>query len=139
MNGFITITKETSHLVSDFIQSSGTALENFRYYKTRPLEVLQKHLVTYLYCYSDSPVAYGHLDIEDTIIWLGIAVSEKYQGKGFGKKMMKQLISFAEKHQLSPIRLSVDEENKKAIQLYHKFGFKTVKKQKKILFLEKVV
>jgi RimJ/RimL family protein N-acetyltransferase len=62
---------------------------------------------------------------------LGILVRKDYRGKGLGKFMLKEIIRLSKKG-LKPrpkvIRLSVFPNNKPAIKLYRKFGFKTVAK-----------
>jgi len=38
----------------------------------------------------NNPVCYGHLDKENDIIWLGIAVAEQYLRRKLGTIMMKE-------------------------------------------------
>ena len=136
-NKIIKINKNNSHLLETFIAIAGKSLSTFRYFNQREITVIENHLCTYIIMEEDKPVAYGHLDKEDNIIWLGIAVSETSQGKGFGKIMLEKLIKFAEENDIPTIRLSVDADNKKAIQLYHKFGFRNIQEKQNIYFLEK--
>lgn len=101
--------------------------------------MIKDHLCTFLLLDNGVPVAYGHLDVSDEAtvashcggeagktektIWLGIAVSEKYLGLGLGMMMMNQLISYGKQNGARQIKLSVDNDNEKAIQLYKKLGF----------------
>lgn len=58
------------------------------------------------------------------ILYLGgLAIHPDYFGKGFGKKMMQEIIDFCKKQGVSRIELSVAIHNEKAIQLYEKVGF----------------
>ncbi len=127
--------------LQQFIDEAGTSLKAFRYFQKRPLDVIKNHLCTFLLLDNEKPIAYGHLDVTDeaTIashcdskeeglktektIWLGIAVSESYTGKGLGLMTMNQLISFAKNNGVKQIKLSVDNDNQAAIALYKKLGF----------------
>ena len=53
----------------------------------------------------------------------GVAINPNYFGKGFGTKMMLEVIDFCKTKSISRIELSVDTKNKKAIQLYESVGF----------------
>jgi len=58
------------------------------------------------------------------ILYLGgLAIHPDYFGKGFGKKMMQEIIDFCKKKGVSRIELSVAIHNEKAIRLYEKVGF----------------
>lgn len=59
-----------------------------------------------------------------------IAVTPLFRKKGIGKKIMEKIISYAELNFLKRITLDVRESNKEAINLYNKFGFKTIGKRK---------
>ena len=114
-------------LVKEFIEHSGNSIRTFRYFYNRKYDVICNHLVTYL-LYDDSgfPIGYGHLEFEKGKFWLGIAISEKFKGCGFGTKMMSKLIEFAIEKKLLSIFLTVDIENITAINLYRKCGFRTI-------------
>lgn len=58
------------------------------------------------------------------ILYLGgLAIHPYYFGKGFGKKMMQEIIDFCKNNGVSRIELSVAIHNEKAIQLYEDVGF----------------
>jgi len=57
-----------------------------------------------------------------------IYVSDKYLRKGIASELLSYMIS---EEQLENITLEVNVNNKKALNLYHKFGFKTVAKRNK--------
>jgi len=113
--------------ISMFLQFAGSSLKHFRYFQSRPLEVLENHLVTVHAYFEGLPIGYGHLDLENGLTWLGIAVSEKFKGKRIGLLIMNELISYAEKNKVKEINLSVDNDNKAARKLYEKLGFKITK------------
>jgi GNAT superfamily N-acetyltransferase len=126
-----TIIKEISEsnffLIKEFIDNAGESLNSFRYYKTRSIEVIKNHLTTAVIIYEDKVVGYGHLDNENGIVWLGIAICQKNTSKGFGKLLMKFLINKADDLNIELIRLTVDKNNSKAIKLYLDFGFLYIK------------
>lgn len=119
--------EEDLALLSQFIQKAGSSLENFRYFASRSFSVLNNHIETALLMQDNNPIAYGHLDVENGSTWLGIAVSEKEKGKGWGLLMMQLLLKAAEEQRCKFICLSVDKTNIPAISLYEKFGFQVEK------------
>ena len=126
---FIQVKYPDVKLLEQFIAEAGTSLRSFRYFQKRPIEVIKNHVCTFLLLDEEKPVAYGHLDNEEGVTWLGIAVSEKQVGQGLGIMMMNQLISFAKLNGVKEIKLSVDNDNAAAIKLYEKLGFKLVEKK----------
>lgn len=59
-----------------------------------------------------------------------IAVKEEFQGKGFGKLLLKHLIDFCKSKNVNTIFLEVNNINNKAINLYKNFGFNVYSKRK---------
>ena len=53
----------------------------------------------------------------------GLAIHPAFVGKGFGKKMMEEIIDLANQQGYKRIELSVATENLKAVELYKKMGF----------------
>jgi ribosomal protein S18 acetylase RimI-like enzyme len=129
------INRENTDLLKSFLDSCSTSLVTFRYFQSRPLSVIKNHLTTLL-AIDDAqmPVAYGHLDPENGIVWLGICVSDKSQGKGYGDLMMKELVDEAARLNIDEINLTVDKINLPAIRLYEKYGFKRIKETDKIFW-----
>jgi ribosomal protein S18 acetylase RimI-like enzyme len=80
-------------------------------------------LVTLLLIENDIPIAYGHLEPENNTTWLGICVLPEFSRKGYACKMMTALIDKAKKLNINSIYLTVDKNNERAINLYHKFHF----------------
>ena len=105
-----------------FIQNLGSSESSFRYFQKRSLDVISKHLITFLAYENDEPVGYGHLEEENGVNWLGIAVTEKSIGNGIGSKVLDLLIHYAEGKELE-LRLSVDLSNIKAYKLYQRRKF----------------
>ena len=66
----------------------------------------------------------------------GLAIHPDYAGKGFGGKMMREIIDFANKQSYKRIELSVATENLRAIALYKKAGFEAEGVMKKYTYLK---
>lgn len=130
------INKENISLLNNFIQNAGSSLNYFRYYNKRDFTVIKNHLVTYVIEENGNALAYGHLDKEGDLIWLGTCVIESAIGKGLGKKIMNALLSFAEMNSTKQIILSVDNINETARALYKSFGFVETEKKDTLSFFE---
>jgi ribosomal protein S18 acetylase RimI-like enzyme len=133
---FVKITYPHTKNLQDFIDTAGKSLKSFRYFTSRPMDAIRFHLCTFLILEKDQPVAYGHLDQESGITWLGIAVSEGNEGKGYGRAMMEKLIETGKAEGVKKIKLSVDNDNETAIALYLKNGFALKEKKEKFSFYE---
>lgn len=131
------VSVDDTSLLEQFISAAGESLNSFRYFAQRELSSLENHLCTLLICKSGKPLAYGHLDREKDTTWLGIAVVDEARGKGLGSMMMQQLINQAHENKVQDIRLSVDNDNRAAIDLYRRFMFKTVEKRETLRFMER--
>ena len=66
--------------------------------------------------------------VELNNIWFGVAISDKFKGKGIGKKIMSYLINYADYSEIIELKLSVDTDNIIALKMYEKFGFVVEKK-----------
>lgn len=55
-----------------------------------------------------------------------ITIKEKFRGKGYGKKLMDKFIEFSKRKKAKKLGLGVRAQNKQAIKMYEKYGFKTV-------------
>ena len=109
-----------------FINKCGDSLKTFRYFENRGFDIISNHLITALLLYKGEAVAYGHLDNEDGKIWLGIIVSNKEIGNGYGGKMMSHLITYINSNKISKVYLTVDKTNSIAIKLYNKYDFSEI-------------
>ena len=113
--------------VTRFLARAGGSLTHFRYFAKRPVETVRNHLLTLISAdRGGEPMAYGHLDPEDGVVWLGICVAETERGKGHGTMMLQALLDAARKQNLPAVRLSVDQENLPAIRLYQAHGFRRI-------------
>lgn len=110
-------------LLEEFLESAESALDSFRYFESRPLEVISNHIKTFIWLNNNNPIGYGHLDSEDGKVWLGICIIVKFQGIGLGKKMLQELIMHSKEEGLKEIFLSVDHKNNQAVFLYKQHGF----------------
>jgi len=54
---------------------------------------------------------------------LGISILKDYWHQGIGSALMERLIAFAEKSGYEQIELTVESKNRRAINLYMKYGF----------------
>lgn len=66
----------------------------------------------------------------------GLAIHPAFSGKGFGRKMMQEIIEIANQQGYKRIELSVATENLKAIELYKKVGFEVEGVMKKYTYLK---
>lgn len=53
----------------------------------------------------------------------GICISKEYWGYGIGKALLENVLMWAESTEIRKISLTVVETNKKAINLYRRYGF----------------
>lgn len=120
-----------------FLNNAGNSTDSFRYFKNRPLSIIENHLITLLYYDNSKPVGYGHLDKENGTVWLGICIAENSQGKGIGKSIMNELMRQAELMEVKSIHLSVDNNNQYAQSLYKAYNFAVLKKTPTTIFMIK--
>jgi len=66
-----------------------------------------------------------HMEGKPYTYLMMIGVASRYQGKGFGKKLLQMVIDESEKR---GDFLYLETETEKNVQLYQRFGFKTVKR-----------
>lgn len=77
--------------------------------------VLEEHKKIIAYSVMSVAVGEAHL--------LTIVVPQEEQGKGYGKKMLNEMIQHAVNDNASTLYLEVRTSNETAIQLYHQRGF----------------
>ncbi|AQY51147.1 GNAT family acetyltransferase [Listeria weihenstephanensis FSL R9-0317] len=56
-------------------------------------------------------------------VMLGVAVVKDHWGKGVGPELLRKSIHWADRNSIRKITLTVLETNRKAIEMYTKFGF----------------
>lgn len=129
---YIKIDLENINLLTNFIDNLVDGKEQFRYYNTRNVSVINNHIVTLVCVNNGIIVSYGHLDKEDDKVWLGICVADDEKNKGYGKKMMNELIRLSKELKIKEVCLTVDNGNTIAKSLYTNIGFKVDHVQKLI-------
>ena len=112
-----------SILIENFLNNAGKSLDSFRYFNNKNINLIKSHKLTCLLIKNNIPIGYGHLDLDNNLIWLGIAIIENEINKGYGNKIMNYLIYKARMLNIKKISLSVDKNNLGAIKLYNKLGF----------------
>jgi ribosomal protein S18 acetylase RimI-like enzyme len=128
------IYQPTIEEIRDFFLKNEKNQVNFRYFKTRDFSIIKNHIKTILLKDNNKIVGYGHLDKdENNQIWLGIMVCDDCIGRGYGKKMMAELLI----NQKDSIKLSVDIENNIAKKLYEKNGFVVIETKPRFYIMEK--
>lgn len=81
----------------------------------------------YLLAYGDEEIGYSQLCFyKDWVKLEKLYVLETMQGKGCGLYLLRSMLSEAIRHSIFELRLQVNRGNKKAIEFYHKFGFRTI-------------
>ncbi len=75
-------------------------------------------------------VLFGEIIYEEANILL-IAVKKEFQGKGFGKLLLEHFIEICKNKNTKKIFLEVSTDNKKAVNLYKRYGFKDFSIRKK--------
>jgi len=77
-----------------------------------------------VFLHKEKIIAYSIISVAaDESHLLTIVVAEDEQKKGYGKKMLDEMIRVAKIHAASAMYLEVRASNKVAIQLYHDIGF----------------
>ena len=123
----VEINKDNRFLINDFLNNNIPS--TFRYFNKRTLDVLNNHIITILLLDGNLPVGYAHIDVDDNKYWFGICILDKYQGKGYGKKIMEYIFNHEKIKNIDKIYLTVDKINTGAIYLYHKFKFSIIEEK----------
>jgi perosamine synthetase len=117
------INKDNLFLLEKFILLNNNPF--FRYFKNRDIKHIDKHIITIIITnYYNDIIGYSHIDYENDIYWIGICIIDKFQNKGYGKKLLKYIIDYAINNNINKLTLTVDINNINAIKLYYKFNFK---------------
>jgi GNAT superfamily N-acetyltransferase len=115
--------------------------KHFRYFETRSQEIFDSHVHHVLLRDESTYVGYGHLDAELNKLWLGMCVFDPHQFKGYGKAILKNLITRFTRIDIqikySKIHLTVDKENFSAINLYLSNRFRIVQQTDSIYYCER--
>lgn len=120
---FHTISSLNIDLLHLFLKSDFQGCDHFNYFKSRPLSVIDNHIITIIGTINNVPVSYSHIDFENNIFWIGICILKNYQSKGYGSIILNKLITIAKEKKINILSLTVDKNNHNAIKLYEKHGF----------------
>lgn len=117
------ITRNNIDLLKTFLKNQLPL--KFRYFNSRDITCIENHVITLLMLVDNTPIAYGHLDKDQTgNIWLGVCVLDEHQSNGYGKAIVKSLLDYAQNNTIvNKVVLTVDKDNINAIKLYEKFKF----------------
>jgi len=76
---------------------------------------------------NDKITGYIAVRIERKICEIALlAVLKRYQKRGIGKSLLKHILKIAKQKKANKVILEVRKNNKKALRLYHKYGFKVM-------------
>lgn len=109
--------------VSNFDERLSRSRDSFRYFKNRSYEIVRQHLCTLMLSNAGADIGYGHLETEDGVTWLGIALVDSELGRGWGRLLMQRLLEEASARGIPELFLRVDRDNMRGIRLYRQFGF----------------
>jgi len=102
----------------------------FRYFEKRSIDVIANHKLTVVGTIETGArsISYGHIDYDLTnnTNWVGVCVLEEYQGHGYGKQMFQYLMDHIQKHNIENVKLTVDVDNWRALNMYLRSGFKII-------------
>ena len=145
MKKFIIINNNNKILLEQFIKKVNS--QYFTYFNNRDSNCIKNHKYTILLINkSDSEkslntikiIGYGHIDYEkkSNKNWLGICILKQYIGMGNGTLILKNLLNYYYNNILNEqLYLTVYKNNKHAIYLYKKFGFKEIEITEKNMIL----
>jgi perosamine synthetase len=96
--------------------------DNFRYFKNRNITCLDNHIVTIVLqdSINNEYIGYAHIDY-DKNYWFGIYINENYWGNGIGIDILRYILFNQKIKKIDNLRLTVDKQNSRAINLYHKY------------------
>ncbi len=120
----VQITTSNLHYLNRFC--ANTLPPQFRYFNTRkPADAILHHVYTIIGLMNDNPIAYGHIDYDSASKrnWIGVCILPEYQGRGYGKTIVRTLIRRADTLNIPTLHLSVDRTNTVARALYEAVGF----------------
>ncbi|HJF16014.1 MAG TPA: GNAT family N-acetyltransferase [Globicatella sulfidifaciens] len=84
-------------------------------------------MVLYQFSIQNEIIGTCSIEVHPKVIYLfAVAIKKRQQNKGFGTKAIAQLTTYLTQKYRRPLQIQADKDNKKAIKLYQKLGFKTV-------------
>lgn len=95
----IVLNNNNIELLEKFIELNNS--EQFTYYNNRNINILKDHKLTILGILEDEPMAYGHIDLNNNINWIGLCVLEKFHKNGYGKQILKYLLNHINNNEIT--------------------------------------
>ncbi|WP_027623504.1 GNAT family N-acetyltransferase [Clostridium lundense] len=75
-------------------------------------------------------IGYGQIILDNGIpIIVNVGILKEYRGKGYGKALINYLLKLTSKYKFNKVLINVDWNNKIALELYKKCGFKIITEQ----------
>jgi GNAT superfamily N-acetyltransferase len=112
--------------LEEFSVGLGGGVETFRYFLSRPYDVVRSHDLSLAMRVNGQLAGYAHVETEKNIPWVGVAVVEKGRGKGWGRILLSELLFRASKTKINELHTRADHGNLSAIRLYCSFGFNPI-------------
>ena len=136
MTTILEVNEDNKYLIHDFLNNS--IPDTFRYFNKRTIDVIKNHIITLILIDENLPVGYAHIDYDDKY-WFGICILDKYQGKGYGTKMMEYILNHEKIKNIDKIYLTVDKINTIAVNLYKKYNFYIVEEKELHFTMLKII
>jgi ribosomal protein S18 acetylase RimI-like enzyme len=127
MASIVEINENNNYLLKEYLNN--TLPNTFRYFNKRTIDVIKNHIITLILIDDNLPVGYAHIDYDDNKYWFGICILDKYQGNGYGKKIMEYIFNHEKIKHIDKIYLTVDKINTIAVNLYKKYNFYIVEEK----------
>ncbi len=120
------VSKNPDFHLGPFIKDLGDDVSFFRYFRNRSFDCVHSHDLSVLLMIGAEHAGYCHLEKDDSRVWLGVAVIEKFRGKGIFHLLMSKALEFAVEAQIQSVHLRVDRINSRAIKSYRGYGFREI-------------
>ena len=117
--------RDINKIVSLELKSNYRWTENRKKEQSNVKELFEKGKIAYLIFEKEILLGYIFFEIQKDKFFLDVvSLNKKFQGKGFGTKIMSKIISLAKRRKCKEFILEVWAKNNPAIKLYNKFNFK---------------
>lgn len=117
----LTVNRSNVELLEKFIELNNS--KHFTYFNNRTIDVLIDHVITIIGVIDNNPIAYGHIDLNNNINWIGLCVLEKFHTNGYGKQILKYLLNHINNNEITNVKLTVNIDNYIALNMYLKNNF----------------
>lgn len=117
----VILNNNNKYLLEKFISENNS--NQFTYYNSRDINIIKNHKITIIGTVNNAPIAYGHIDFNANINWLGLCILKNFQRKGYGKQIMKYLLDYINSNEINNVKLTVNIDNYSALNLYLKNNF----------------